>query len=287
MAHRRRIGIIGIPPHRWKKHRRSRRKTIDSEVDITKFKVVVIESLHEKELHTGHNLYEGELVPISKADDSFVPSYFSVTTVSEFEGIIKDVCENIRTNELVTLHIEAHGDEEKGLYLSSQEYLDWRRLVDMCRLLNEKLNGLLILTTAVCNSMHLLAYIDPFKRAPFLAVIVANDIVKVDQLERGYIAFYQNYKNILGFFNATGALVTELGNRDCHPFRIMTAEEYFDDFIHPERYYGVVSHAVNGLFCMKRAVDPNYTKEQAEVEYRDLINEIAKNRDFFLFRDRR
>ena len=44
---------------------------------------------------------------------------------------------------------------------------------------------------------------------------------------------------------------------------------------------------MNGLFCMKRAIDPNYTKEQAEVEYRNLINEIAKNRDFFLFRDRR
>ena len=181
-------------------------------MDITKFKVIVIESLQEKELHTGCSLYEGELVPIGKADDSFVPSYFSVTTVSEFEGVIKDVCENIRADELVTLHVEAHGDKEKGLYLASHEYLDWRRLVDMCRLLNEKLNGLLILTTAVCNSMHLLSYIDPFKRAPFLAVIVANDIVKVYQLERGYIAFYQNYKNILGFFNATGALVTELGN---------------------------------------------------------------------------
>lgn len=29
---------------------------------------------------------------------------------------------------------------------------------------------------------------------------------------------------------------------------------------------GVISHAVNGLFGMKRAVDPNYTKEQASVE---------------------
>ena len=32
MSHRRRIGRIGTPPHRWKKHRRSRRVAIDSEV---------------------------------------------------------------------------------------------------------------------------------------------------------------------------------------------------------------------------------------------------------------
>ena len=289
MAHRKRIGKIGTPPHRWKKHRRSRREAFGTEVDITKFKVVVIESLQENELHTGHNLYERELVPISKADDSFVPLYYSVTTVCEFEGVIKDVCKKLRANELVTLHIEAHGDEEKGICLASHETLKWKDFLDMCRTINEKINGLLVVTLALCYSIPVLGDIDPSKRAPFKTVLYTRRDVSFGEIEDGFRAYYRKYRNILDFFKATGAIRAEVNDGDeiTSPYDYMVADDIFDKIVDPDRDPDGFKHIVNENYCMMKARNPKYTREQTEKEIRGFLADLAKNgKGNFLFWDK-
>lgn len=268
---------------------RSRRASVDSGVDITKFKVVVIESLQEKEPHTGYNLYEGELVPISKADESFVPSYYSVASASEFEGVIKDVCEKLRIDELVTLHIEAHGDDEKGIYLASHETLKWKDFLDMCRTINEKINGLLVVTLALCYSIPVLGAIDPSKRAPFKTVLYTRRNVSFGEIEDGFRAYYQKYRNILDFFKATGSIRAEVNDGDeaTSPYDYIVADDIFDKIVDPDRDPEGLKHIVNENYCLMKARNPEYTWERTEKEIRGFLEDLAKNgKGYFLFWDK-
>ena len=146
-------------------------EAMSPDTDIKKFRIAVIESLPEGEIHTGTKLYEGELKILALSDDSLTASLHSVKDKAGFDNSIKEIINSLSGDELVTLHIEAHGAEEKGIRLSSGEILGWKDFMDSCRILNEVLNGLLIVTLSMCNSLPILGCVDPTKRAPFKAIV--------------------------------------------------------------------------------------------------------------------
>lgn len=303
MAHRRKIRIRGISPARRKKHRKCRRKAQTSLLcdcnpkqgsakrlytDVRKYRVEIIESLPDEEIQTGTKLYEGDLKPLTLQDDSLVAYLHKVSTISEFTLAIDSIISSLQDDELVTLHIEAHGDGENGIRLSSGEILGWKVFMDLCRRLNEELLGMLVVTTAVCYSFSIIGSFDPTKRAPFKAIMLTNKDVKVDEIERGYSAFYQKYRNVLDVFKATGAIQAEVnqGEKSSSPFHLMVADNIFDEFVNPDRDPCFFTHLVNENFCRLKAQNPEYTRERVENELREFFCDLAKNgREYFTFQD--
>jgi hypothetical protein len=301
MAHHKKKRIRGRAPKR-KRHRKSRRERkrrrlvllnkyepISPDTDIKKFRIAVVESLSEDEIHTGTKLYEGELKPLTVSDDSLTASLHTVNDKAEFEKSIQEIINSLCGDELVTLHVEAHGAGEEGILLSSGEILGWKDFMDSCRILNEVLSGLLIVTLSMCNSLPILGCIDPTKRAPFKAILLTNRDVTVDEVERGFIAFYNNYKNPLDTFKATGAIRDEVNNgvENSSPFHLLVADTIFDWFVDLNRDPNGLAHIVNENFCRLKAINPEYTRERTESEIRGFINDLAKNgRDYFLYWDR-
>lgn len=288
MAHRKSIGIRGASPRRKKKHKKSgkKRTIMGPDTDIKKFRVVVIESLPEGEIHTGTKLYEDELIPISNRDESFETSLYSLGTINEFEYAVKNIIRKLSGDELVALHVEAHGGEEKGIRLSSGEYLDWKEFMDLCRTLNVELGGLLIVTLAMCYSLPILGSVDPTKRAPFKAVLFTRRDVTVDEIERGYVTFYSQYRNPLDFFNAIEAMRDEVNDDHDSPYAYMVADTIFDMMTNSDRDPEGFKHIVNDNYCRLKAMNPEYTRERTEAEIRGFLNELAKNgKDYFTFRD--
>ena len=301
MAHHKKIRLRGRSV-KQKRHRKSRKdwerrgnasqmtyEAMSPDTDIKKFIVAVIESLPEGEIHTGSKLYEGELKPLTLSDDSLAASLHSVKDKASFDNSIKEIINSLSGDELVTLHVEAHGAGERGILLSSGEILGWKEFMDSCRELNEVINGLLIVTLSMCNSLPILGCIDPTKRAPFKAILLTNKDVTVDEVERGYTAFYNNYKNPLDTFKATSAIQSEVnyGDENTSPFHLLVADTIFDWFVDLNRDPDGFSHIVNEIFCRLKAMNPEYTRDRTEAEIRGFINDLAKNgRDYFLYWDR-
>lgn len=259
------------------------------DTEITKFRIAVIESLSEKETHTGTKLYEGELLPLTLKDEAITASLYEVKNKAEFSNAIDAILDTLGGDELVTLHIEAHGNDENGILLSSNEVLGWREFMDECRKLNEALSGLLVVTMAMCYSIPILGSVDPTKRAPFKAVLLTNKDVTVDEVERGFTAFYNNYKNPLDVFKATEIIRDEVnkGENASSPFHLIVADNVFDLLTNPDRDPMGFKHIVNDNFCRLKAVNAEYTRERAEKEIRAMLVELAKmGRDYFLFWDR-
>ena len=259
------------------------------DTEISKFRIAVVESLSEEDTHTGTKLYECELVPLTLKDGAITTSLHVVKNKAEFGKAIDAIIDSLCCDELVTLHIEAHGDDENGILLSSNEILGWKDFMDECRKLNEVLSGLLVVTLAMCYSIPILGSVDPTKRAPFKAVLLTNKDVTVDEVERGFTAFYNNYKNPLDVFKATGIIRDEVneGENASSPFHLMVADNIFDLLTNPDRDSEGFRHIVNDNFCRLKALYPEYTRERTEKEIRAMLEELGKTgRDYFLFWDR-
>ena len=242
-----------------------------ADTEITKFRIAVIESLSEEETHTGTQLYEGELVPLTLKDEAITASLHVVKNKAEFSKAIDAIIESLSYDELVTLHIEVHGDDGNGILLSSKEILGWKDFMDECRKLNEVVSGLLVVTLAMCYSIPILGSVDPTKRAPFKAVLLTN-----------------NYKNPQDVFKATGIIRDEVneGENVSSPFHLMVADNVFDLLTNPDRDPEGFKHIVNDNFCRLKALNPEYTKERTEKEIRAMLQELTKTgRDYFLFWD--
>ena len=272
-----------------KKKHLNKNRIMSPDTDIKKFRIVVIESLPEGESKTGTRLYEGDLKPMTLKDESLTASLHLVKDIDDFKRTIDEIANSLGGDELVTLHIEAHGAGENGIRLASGDNLSWKDFMNLCRKLNDMLCGLMVVTLSMCYSIPILGSIDPTKRAPFKAVLLTNKNVSIDEVERGFTAFYNSYKNPLDVFKATGAIKHEVneGVESSSPFHLMVADHIFDMLTNPDRDPDGFAHIVNAHFCRLKALNPEYTKERTEREIRSMLTDLAKNgRDYFLFRDR-
>lgn len=255
--------------------------------EITKYGVVVIESIPVGQLHTGDMLYNNTLVPQCNADPTLFCDLYKVNTVEEFEQAIRTIISKHQENEMLALHIETHGCED-GLGLASGELLPWKHFLDLCRELNNELSGLLVVTTALCYSLSMIAAIDPSQRAPFLAVVITRGIVKAGEVMRGYAEYFKIYRKVLDIGAAKDALRQEVnsGTVESSPFEMITAAWLFDEITDIDRDTDAFKHIVNDWYCIRKSTDQTYTRERIEMEIRTIFKDLAENnRDYYLYKD--
>lgn len=257
------------------------------EEEITRFGVAIIESLRENEYLTGTKIYYDVIKTQCAADETFFSDFYKVATTIDYIDTIHNIVSSLKPYEMLALHVEAHGSEE-GIILSSGEILDWRLFLSLCREINIKEEGLLIVTTAMCVSTSFLAVVDPFERSPFLAIVATKRDVSPDELWRGYTEFYLRYKNIKDLESAKELMCKEVsdGTEGSCPFVLITQYWLFDKISKPDEDSEYFEYLVNLQYCKRKAQDPSYSRERTEQEILRFFRAIDKTqREHFLFAD--
>ncbi len=258
------------------------------DTEITHKGIIVIQSLKDNERKTGDELQK-DILQYKKYlhEDSFV-EFYNVSTVKEFVNTLERIKKNMSKGVIFSLHLETHGSED-GIHLSSGECVTWKQFFDSIRPINIKMGHLLIIIMAMCKGAGLISYIDSEQRAPYKAFIGAFRDVSVDEVSRGFSAFYGSYTNVLDISEGMDALDAEIDgiNAQKKTFWCFTAESIFDSTFNPDRdpkHFNkmvreqLIRHITNG--------DTNYTWAIVEYNIRKLFKETSdKHRDYFCFKD--
>lgn len=258
------------------------------DTEITHKGIIVIQSLKENERKTGDELQK-DILQYKKYlhEDSFV-EFYNVTTVRSFIKTLENIKEAMSKGKIFSLHLETHGSEN-GIHLSSEECMTWKQFFDNIRPVNIKMGHLLIVIMAMCRGGGIISYIEPHKRAPYKAFIGAFRDITVDEVARGFSAFYGRYTNMLDIAEGMEALDAEIDgiNPQKKTFWCFSAEDIFDSTFNPDRdpkHFSkmvteqLINHTIRG--------ETYYTRAKVEHNIRNLLKETSdKWRDFYCFKD--
>ena len=255
--------------------------------EISKFTIVIIQSLKDEDLKTGEMLYD-ELVaslPTKYRDTSV--KFYDVKNKLELSEVFHRIYNGITDGELITLQIEAHGCEE-GVSLSSGELVTWKQFFGFFRPINVKMLNLLLVCMSMCYGGALITQFEPEKRAPYRAFIGTGSTIKAGTLLDGFSAFYENYHNLLDVFAAYEAMKqatidTATGKS---PFWFMSSEEVFQKTLDPDRDPDHFKHIVNEQYVRQKVEGKDVSWDQVEAEVRELLAETYKRYyENYTFRD--
>lgn len=260
---------------------------MDATTEITKYTIVIVQSLKEEDLKTGQLLYDNlsSSLPI-KYPDTFV-KFYDVKNKKELATIFHKIYNEIEEGEIITLQIEAHGCEE-GVGLASDELVTWEQLFGIIRPINVKMLNLLMVCMSMCYGGALISHLEPEKRAPYRAFIGTGSKIKAGVLLDGFTAFYEKYHHLLDSFAAYEAMknATIDAATGKSPFWLMTSEEVFQKTLDPDRDPDNFKHIVNDQFVKQRVKGRNVTLEQVAVEIREMLKDTHKRYyENFTFRD--
>lgn len=260
---------------------------MDATTEITKYTIVIVQSLKEEDLKTGQLLYDNlsSSLPI-KYPDTFV-EFYDVKNKKELATIFHKIYNEIEEGEIITLQIEAHGCEE-GVGLASDELVTWEQLFGIIRPINVKMLNLLMVCMSMCYGGALISHLEPEKRAPYRAFIGTGSKIKAGVLLDGFTAFYEKYHHLLDSFAAYEAMknATIDAATGKSPFWLMTSEEVFQKTLDPDRDPDNFKHIVNDQFVKQRVKGRNVSLEQVAVEIREMLKDTHKRYyENFTFRD--
>ncbi len=258
------------------------------DTEITRNGIIVIQSLKETEKRTGDELHDSILQYKKYLHaDTFVELH-NVSTVSEFTETVKNIENSMTEGTIFTLHIETHGSDE-GIHLSSGEYVTWKLFFDVIRPINIKMCNLLIVTMAMCKGGAILSYIEPEKRAPYLAFVGSHRDLTVDEVSRGFSAFYNEYTRQLDISKGMDALTLEIDG--INPIKPtiwrFTSEEVFDLTFNPDRDPNNFKLIVERQLANHKARgEEHITLKTVEKNIRMMLKETSeKHKDFYCFKD--
>ena len=219
-------------------------------------------------------------------DPSFFSSLYSVKTESEFHNVLTEITDNLEDGSVVALHFETHGGEQ-GLQLTSGEIVSWTSLHEMLRPLNTAQMGLLTISFAACYTFPFLWSIDITERSSFRAALFTMRNMTVDEIERGFLSYYERYFNLLDVSKALTAIQEEVYDEDRNrsPFQLITAEWAFDQISNPDNNPNF-KEIVMTQYAKMSITSPEITPYDVEQDIRKKLNFIrTHNRDIFLCKD--
>lgn len=197
--------------------------------EIKRWGIIVLQSLSKDNIQTGEILYNDILRYKEYWQKECFTNFYNVDSVQDFYNRIKIIENSLNEGDILTLQIETHGHED-GIALSNGDILSWKDFYDIIRPINIKTGHLLLVVLAMCNSIALMSYINPEKRAPYRAVICSTRNVTADEIERGFNVFYNTYFNLLDTNLALSSLQEEIKDHNGRsPFQLLSAERIFDE----------------------------------------------------------
>lgn len=217
--------------------------------EIKRWGIVVAQSLNPNDVKTGENLYHDVLQYKEYHKRESFSSFYNVNSSDDFRLAILDIENSLSEGDILTLQLETHGCDE-GIGLNNGEILKWKDFYDIIRPLNIKTCHLLFVVMAMCKSISMISAIAPEKRAPF---VCTTRVVSSDEIYRGFLAFYDNYFNLLDIVQALNALQEEVrDDNGFSPFQVLSAENIFSEIFNSNRIIsGLVDNQLERLNMQK------------------------------------
>lgn len=248
--------------------------------EINQIGIVVIQSLSKNEVQTGMLLCDEILKykHYQKFNTNYFLWQFAPTSKQEFVFALQNILERLESGMIFTLHIETHGTDE-GIVCANDEILSWHEFHTLIRPINIKMFHLLVVVLAMCYGGAVISTIEPEKRAPYRACISSYRMVSVDEVTRGFSAFYSEYTSPLDIIRGINGLQSELSseNNKFGPFRIFTSRDIFIQTFDLDRNLGSKEHLINTAYIAKRLNGEMCTREDAEKEIRTIFQYALDN----------
>lgn len=201
----------------------------DPNTEIKRWGIIVIQSLGENDIKTGEQLYNDILRYKQYSQNESFAFFYDVHSIEEFEDAIRYTLESLNTGDIVTLQIEAHGNDD-GIVLNNGEIVSWKHFYDLIRPINIEIGHLLIVVMAMCKSIAMISSMDPLKRAPYRAFVCTTRDINAEEIVNAFSAFYQEYFNLLDIEKAMKALQKEVADSNGYsPFQLLSAESVFNE----------------------------------------------------------
>lgn len=257
------------------------------DVEIKRTGIIIIEWLRPCDPKLGHELYND--IRYKESDDgTYFVRLYSVSNKKEFIDSLQTIINSTTAEMLLTLHIVGHGNEN-GLGPDKDNFINWRELFSYTRQLNIILNNTLLLVLSSCIGGGILSFIEPDKRAPYMAFIANTRSVLIKDARKGFPNFYDGYKTPLDFKDALLRLNASIDfNEELEPgvkkteFFIMSASNTFDEVFNPDR------DSVNFNNIIDKLMPPNpaIPQELRRLKARELfIAEGKRLKPFFTFQE--
>lgn len=254
-----------------------------------KYRIIVIESLNEDkgDSLTGTHLFQNVLRRLPSKFPYIEPSFYNAHSSDELKKIFEDIKGIVNNDDIVLLHMEAHGSED-GITLYDRSTISWSDFYNLTRPVNIKISNRLILNLALCEGISLLGNIDIQQRAPYSIAFFFNRKILQNEVLRGMVQFYSFDNNPFALVESAKRVNEAIdGNENKCVYGWMTAEEQYDGTMNPDR----------DPVMFKKMVANNYStlreKGIIETSFEDfvqeakqlIINEGEHYRSHFLFKD--
>jgi hypothetical protein len=259
--------------------------------DITRFGIVVIESLSSDELQTGQSLCSTTLKYKSFAEKNLHIGHFQVNSKDEFLNRLTDlVNEAIDKNYFYFLHFEIHG-YDGGIEICNGELVSWEELFPLLRGLNIHYRNLLVLHLAVCKGASLLKYIDPTERSAFRAILASPLNIQNRDILNGFEQFYSHF---FFSFDPIEALkkYNEVVENEDSKLSLISCEYCFDAICDIERKTADKPKLLESLKQIFYQNNPDkislpeqelYGKLETEIQR--IFKDLKEYREYFLMKD--
>jgi hypothetical protein len=153
-------------------------------------KIVVIQSIPTRELHTGTKLHEDLETLDAWHKRGLTPELQNVTTRNDLLKLLTDLTEKARLEgDWPVLHFESHGNQE-GLGLASGDFISWDELKQPLAELNIQTRNNLLVVLAACFGAYLTRTLIPTDRAPCCGLVGPNEAMYSDVLLKSFLEFY-------------------------------------------------------------------------------------------------
>ena len=252
--------------------------------EIKRWGIIVVQSLTPNDVKTGEILYHDVLQYKEYHKRESFSSFYDVNSLEEFRLAVQGIEKSRLEGDILTLQIETHGCDE-GIGFNNGEILKWKDFYDTIRPLNIKTGHLLFLVMAMCKSIAMISSINPELRAPYRAIICTTRPVSADEIYRGFIAFYENYYNLLDIIEAIKAIQEEVKDSNgFSPFQALTAESVFNETFDPNRTN--FTEVVKAQLTQLNIPVTETTKSIMEKYLRKLLSELHdKFYNYYNFKD--
>jgi len=175
-------------------------------------KIYVIESLPEKERHTGKELFDDLLRWKAGEIEYLDVVYINLKSKNDFLDSLADIAVEVETDDVwPIIHLEMHGNNT-GLGVASGEFIPWEDLREALTKINVALKINLLVVLAACEGAYLTLLLKAPFRAPVWGLVGPVTNVTVRDIVVGFQEFYSVLLNTLDGIEAVRKLNDSIPN---------------------------------------------------------------------------
>lgn len=161
-------------------------------------RIFILNFLNESEHGVIRRLREDMITLVNAASsnsdiDTDFFNYIDIKSVQEFEHAIGNIIWYVKGNEKPLIHIQGHGDKNKGIACVNGDFISWEHLKVSLEKIILASNGELTVVAATCFSFKLTALVPYFVKMPYSFFYGYDGEVSLGDMEGDLSALYKNF----------------------------------------------------------------------------------------------